>query len=328
MDQLKIYKYLSGEASPEEKYEILQWINASSENRKDFIHFKQLRALTQYSTDDPDEAWKRLKQDKRLARKSSRFIFSLLKYAAIAIIFLSIGIFTSQYKLSTPENVSLYKEQTQFEVPFGQMSKITLPDGTLVSLNSGSKLTYKNDFSSGKRDIELTGEAFFDVKTDKEHPFTINTSGAINIRVFGTSFNVRAYPEDEEINATLVNGSVSVIDNQGNELTKLVPGENAKYSNSSRKILVSQVDTDFYTSWKDGMVTFRNESLGQIALKIERWYNVKIIIENEKLANELYNGTIMKNKPIDQILEVFRVTSSLKYQIIPRTDKPTLIYWK
>lgn len=319
---------MAGEASEAEVKEVFNWIEASPENRKSFINYKQLWSISNYSQDDFNRAWDELKSDKRFSRKGKRVILSVLKYAAIAVLLLCFGSLAQYFLSPNLKTDPIYLEQTQFEVPFGQMSKITLPDGTLIHLNSGSKLSYKNNFSSGNRNVDLTGEAFFDVKTDKEHPFTVNTTGAINMKVYGTSFNVRAYPEDREINATLVEGSIGILDNSGNELTRLAPGENAKYSDDFKRIVVAQVDTEFYTSWKDGLVTFRNESLEQISLKIERWYNVEIVIENPELANELYNGTIMKNKPIDQILEVFRLTSPLKYKIVSRPDKPTLIYWK
>lgn len=85
---------------------------------------------------------------------------------------------------------------------------------------------------------------------------------------------------------------------------------------------------ELYSSWKEGVITFRNESLDEIAAMMERWYNVEIVIENPELAKEKYNGALMKNKPVDQILEVLKVTSSLDYKIEPRTDKRTLIYWR
>jgi ferric-dicitrate binding protein FerR (iron transport regulator) len=327
MDQNIISNYLEGKASEEEVKLLFEWINSSPENKEAFMLYKKSWALSAQSKDDVSKAWtsfntKNLKNTKRV-----RFIKTISKYAAAAVLLFSLGILTQRY-LQDTEISELYTNNIKMEVPAGQMSIVSLPDGTTVYLNSDSKLSYPSSFAYGNRVVKLDGEGYFDVKTDKEHPFVVNTGGAINLKVYGTSFNVRAYHTDKEINATLVEGSIGITDNQDHELTRLIPGENAKYSNHTREIVVSNVDTDFFTSWKDGMVTFKNEPLERIALKIERWYNVEIIIKNEMLGEELYNGTIMKNKPIDQILEVFRLTSSLKYEIIPRTDQPTLIYWK
>jgi ferric-dicitrate binding protein FerR (iron transport regulator) len=150
----------------------------------------------------------------------------------------------------------------------------------------------------------------------------------LDFKVYGTKFNVQAYPGDKEVNSTLVEGSLGVIRKTGNEVTRLVPGENVNFKEESQKIIVENVDVQLYTSWKDGLVTFKNEKLKDIAKKIERWYNVQIVITNPRLAEEFYMGTIMKNKPIDQLLEVFKLTSSLNYRIVPRPDKSTLIYWE
>jgi len=148
------------------------------------------------------------------------------------------------------------------------------------------------------------------------------------VKVYGTSFNICSYPEDKDFTATLVKGSISILDKEGNEISKLKPGYKAAYTEGELNITVSQINTSLYTSWKEGLVTYRNAKLKDIARQIERWYNVEIVIQKEGLGEERYFGTILKNKPIDQILEVFKLTTSLEYEIIPRADKPTLIYWK
>jgi ferric-dicitrate binding protein FerR (iron transport regulator) len=173
----------------------------------------------------------------------------------------------------------------------------------------------------------LKGEAFFDVAKDQDHPFRIETS-LLNFEVFGTSFNIEAYPDDPTINTTLVEGSLAISDKTHKELHRLKPGENASYEGWQTKLVVTNVSTGIYTSWKDGLITFRNEKLKEIAKKIERWYNVKIIINNPKIGEQAYFGTILKNKPIDQILEVLKLSSSMKYKIEYKPDKPTIIYWE
>jgi len=107
-----------------------------------------------------------------------------------------------------------------------------------------------------------------------------------------------------------------------------MPGENASFDIKTSKLTIFKVNTALYTTWKEGLITFRNEKLKDIAKKIERWYNVKVVIKNPKLGEEAYFGTIMKNKPIDQILEVLKLTSSLKYKIVIRPTEPTIVYWE
>lgn len=326
MDYSIINKYLAGEASEAEVQEVFQWIYSSPENRKEFIQYKKIWALTSRSENSQDEAW-----DNNLIAKAKpnriRILATYVKYAAVILVFFSLGMIL-QYMVGQKAKEPLtYLADTRIEVPAGQMSSVLLPDGTKVQLNSGSKLVYSTGFNSGERIVNLEGEAFFDVAKDKKHSFLIKTK-SLDLKVYGTSFNVQAYPDDSEVNTTLVEGSLGIIGKTGNELARLVPGENANFKSENKKLVVSTVDLDLYTSWKDGLVTFRNEKLKDIATKIERWYNVEIVINNPKLADELYMGTIMKNKPIDQLLEVFKLTSSLNYRIVPRTDKPTLIYWE
>jgi ferric-dicitrate binding protein FerR (iron transport regulator) len=326
MDYSIINKYLAGEASEAEVKELFSWIESSPENREEFIQYKKIWVLTSRAETHQDISWN---PELVNSAKSGqlRHLVTYTKYAAAVVIFLSLGMLLQYFAGQKTSTVYTYLADTQIEVPKGQMSSVILPDGTKVQLNSGSKLVYASGFNSGERTVNLEGEAFFNVAKDKKHSFIIKTK-SLDFKVYGTSFNVQAYPEDSEINTTLVEGSLGVVGKTGNEMARLVPGENANFKEESKELVVTNVDLELYTSWKDGMVTFRNEKLKDIARKIERWYNVQIVINNPKLADELYMGTIMKNKPIDQLLEVFKLTSSLNYRIVPRADKSTLIYWE
>ena len=327
MDYSIINKYLAGEASETEVQEVFQWINSDSENRKEFIEYKKVWVLTTKSNQNPETAWNMIYPQLTRPKGKQIIINHYWMVAAGFLLVFGLGVMMQYiYSQKSQEQFS-YVAETQIEVPLGQMSNVVLPDGTTVLLNSGTKLGYSGRFNSGERTVSLEGEAFFDVTKDQAHPFLIKTK-LLDFKVYGTSFNIQAYPEDKEINTTLVEGSLGIIGKSGNELTRLVPGENATYRDDDRKLLVGKVNMDMYTSWKDGLVTFRNEKLKDIARKIERWYNVEIVIENARLGEEIYMGTILKNKPVDQILEVFALTSSLKYQIVTRINRPTLIYWK
>jgi len=326
MDYSIINKYLAGEASEAEVKELFSWIESSPENREEFIQYKKIWVLTSRAETHQNTSWN--PEFVNSAKSGQlRQLVTYTKYAAAVVIFLGLGMLLQYFAGQKNSTVYTYLADTQIEVPKGQMSSVILPDGTKVQLNSGSKLVYASGFNSGERTVNLEGEAFFNVSKDKKHSFIIKTK-SLDFKVYGTSFNVQAYPEDSEINTTLVEGSLGVVGKTGNEMARLVPGENANFKEESKELVVTNVDLELYTSWKDGMVTFRNEKLKDIARKIERWYNVQIVINNPKLADELYMGTIMKNKPIDQLLEVFKLTSSLNYRIVPRADKSTLIYWE
>lgn len=326
MDYSIINKYLAGEASEAEVKELFDWIDSSPKNREEFIQYKKIWVLT-----SRPETHQKLSWSPELINSGKsgnvRRLVTYTKYAAAVIVVFGLGMILQYIAGQKTSPAYTYMANTQIEVPKGQMSSVILPDGTKVQLNSNSKLVYASGFNSGERTVNLEGEAFFNVAKDKEHSFTIKTK-SLDFKVYGTSFNVQAYPDDSEVNTTLVEGSLGVVSKTGNEIARLVPGENANFKEENKKLVVTNVDLQLYTSWKDGMVTFRNEKLKDIARKIERWYNVQIVINNPKLADELYMGTIMKNKPIDQLLEVFKLTSSLNYRIVPRADKSTLIYWE
>ena len=326
MDYSIINRYLAGEASEAEVREVFQWIDSDPENRKGFIQYKKIWALTS-RFDDNSDGLQNYNPFNKPRQVKIRNLVTYSKYAAAIVVVLGMGMMIQYIVGQRGPGDKLFLADTRIEAPAGQMSSIVLPDGTKVQLNSGSKLTYSGGFNSGERVVNLEGEAFFNVTKDKKHPFQIRTK-TLDFKVYGTSFNVQAYTDDSEVNTTLVEGSLGIIGKTGDELARLVPGENGNYNDSSKKLLISKVDLGLYTSWKDGLVTFRNEKLKDIARKLERWYNVQIVINNPKLADELYMGTIMKNKPVDQLLDVFKLTSSLHYRIIPRTDKPTLIYWE
>ena len=327
MNNIIIQKYLQGKASNEEKEQLFNWLDESASNKEEYIEIKKIWALTSREKNVEGKTWSDIKPSESKPAKTKTLQHWLAR-AAIFLLLISCGAIGGHFFSKTIENDSpVYSQMCTIISPAGQITNVKLPDGTLVMLNSGTKIQYSNDFSYGNRELYLEGEAFFDVQKDIEHPFIVN-SEFLGVKVYGTSFNIQAYPEDRAFTATLIEGSISLLNTSGEEVTKLVPGEKAYFAESETRIDIRYVDTEMYTSWKEGLVTYRNERLEDIAKQIERWYNVEIIIQKEGLGDERYFGTILKNKPIDQILEVLKLTTSLKYEIIPRANEPSLIYWK
>lgn len=327
MDYTLINKYLAGTATETEVEEIFTWIESSSSNRDEFVKYKQAWALTARSNKNIKSSWTKVQNQTTRKNKIPSLYLNVIRYAALIIVTLGLGM-VLQYILTTNNHQQgkTYLASTTINASFGQMTNLVLPDGTSVILNSGSTITYSTNFSLANRNVILEGEAFFDVAKDSIHPFTIETE-TIDFRVYGTSFNIEAYSDDKQVNTTLIEGSLGVISKKGNELVRLSPGENAKYEKLEYELFVNKVDTSLYTSWKIGVISFRNERLEDIARKIERLYNVKIVIRNKNLLNETYWGTILRNKPIDQILEVIKITASFEYEIVTEENQKTLIYW-
>ncbi|WP_157207686.1 FecR family protein [Mariniflexile maritimum] len=201
-------------------------------------------------------------------------------------------------------------------VPYGKRFKIQLSDGTNVQLNAGTSLKYPVKFLKGeKRQVFLNGEAFFSVTKDAEHPFIVNSEN-LNVEVFGTEFNVSAYPEDSDTEVVLVEGSVGMYNNFQTikEATMLKPGTKGALNKENRSISTKKVNTQTYTSWMQGGLFFRNMPFKNIAKKIERQYNMKVVITNKQLEDETFNGNF-NEEPIETILSYFNDSYNINYSI-------------
>jgi len=222
--------------------------------------------------------------------KTKRNFSVWTKIAASIVILLTVG--SLIWVLNSGGNSDSY---TDFIVPNGQQSSVTLSDGTVVRLNSGSKLSYSCKFGKKQRLVKLEGQAFFDVVEDKNRPFIVKTKH-LDVEVLGTAFDVMAYPNEGIVRTTLVRGKVKVsMPNTASEIIK--PGQACFYSVYSENAQVKYVNTEEYTSWKEGQIHFKNETLENIARNLERKYNVTIVIENQMIAKERYTGEFIKEDP-------------------------------
>ncbi|MGM8360612.1 FecR family protein [Flavobacterium sp. ARAG 55.4] len=205
------------------------------------------------------------------------------------------------YRSSGSVDKLVYNE---IKIPYGKTFEITLSDGTQVFMNAGSSLKYPVQFIKGQnREVILEGEAFFDVTKDKMHPFVVKTRG-MNVKVLGTKFNVSSYKEDADINAVLVEGSVS-LSNVGmpDKNTMLVPGEKGTWNSQKTEIAVKKVDTRNYTEWMTGEIVFRKTAFKDIIIKLERSYNVTINNQKTDLFEKKFNASFNKNiESIDEVL--------------------------
>ncbi len=201
------------------------------------------------------------------------------------------------------------------EVPYGKRFKIVLSDGTLVHLNSGSKLKYPVKFDKDKpRMVRLEGEAFFDVAERKNQIFSVNTE-TINVEVYGTKFNFKNHPEDNYSDVVLVEGSVGMYSKYIDNIIRLKPGIKGSFNKSNFSITQDKINTSIYTSWIDGQVVFRNESFESILTKLERIYNVEIINNSTNKSNETFNAKIdVEKESINEVLSYFNKIYNIKYQ--------------
>lgn len=202
-------------------------------------------------------------------------------------------------------------------IPFGKRFELTLSDGTNVFLNSGTTIKYPTKFIKGSnRQVFLTGEAYFDVAHDKEHPFIVNAE-ALNVQVLGTEFNVSCYENDFVTDVVLVKGKVGLSDDTDKDKVNsvvLLPNTKGVFNKDQHTIKTVTVNTDLYTAWMRGELVFRNTSFDDILKKIERHYNVKVINKNKALNSEVFNARF-NNQPIDSVLSYLNDSYNIKYKI-------------
>ena len=239
-----------------------------------------------------------------------------IRLGIAAAVTLLIGIFsiytiiTSQKQSVTPSNISYITKQTTY----GQKSTITLPDGSKVKLNAGTKIIFPDNFQEN-RQISLTGEAFFDVKRDTLHPFIISTEG-ITITVLGTSFNVSAYLNEEEIDVAVESGSVKVSNNTNNpDPTFLKPTEMFIY-NKVENDATKRIFDPLEIAWKDSVLYFEDADFSEVMIELERWYGLKVNVPRadiEKIPKNI-NG-IFKNKSLEKVLSGLHYSLGIEYNI-------------
>ncbi len=272
---------------------------------------KKLKVVFAYDHFNQDKAWKKV--ESRIFDKPTRNLFStFLRQAAIFLATLVSGAILYHF-VSTIDQETVYSE---IKVPLGQMSEVTLPDGSNIWLNSGSSIKYSNEFAKGNRDIYLDGEAFFEVTPNKSSPFSLKTKN-LEILVTGTSFNVFAYGNEKQHSIALVDGKVNLLSSTGKKIKELKQGQLATYTEGDNTIVLSRFDKEFYTSWVDGTIVFKMEKLEDIVPKLERWYNINIQIEEPAVKEFRFTGKILKNKPVEQIFKALQVMEpELNYQFI------------
>ncbi|WP_152270652.1 FecR family protein [Agriterribacter humi] len=316
--------------------------NKRQENNTDLFFNRHLQRLSNYPDDSKGQIHIRqpaLYPEEVRTEKEKRFKWLwLTSYAAAASLLIFFIVF---YKWEN--NADKKKEQViaqnTVSTRRGSKSKIQLPDGTMVWLNADSKVIYDENFRGNFREVHLEGEAFFDVVKDKTRPFIIHTK-TIDIKVLGTAFNVRAYETEKNTETALFRGSVEVtLHNNPEKRIVLKPNEKLLVNNKTPALIVNgnkrkekpgvaeasititnihfedKDSSALETLWIKNKLVFDAESLEQVAQKIERWYDAKVIINGDELKHAEYSG-IFDNESIEQVMEALHITGNFKYKVV------------
>ena len=201
------------------------------------------------------------------------------------------------------------------EVPRGGEFSFLLPDSTTVFLNAESRLRFPDRFVPGsKRIVYLSGEAYFDVKRDPRSPFLVCLEHSV-VKVTGTSFNVKAYPDDTNEATTLISGTVSMGIGTTEQWIVLKPGEQGYYDATRKTLSQQTVDVNYYTAWKDGVFAFYRQPLEEVMKTLGRWYLFDTHYQNEALKSILYTGKINRHASIREVLHTFELMDELTFDI-------------
>ena len=276
-------------------------------------------------------------------RKRRRWVS--IAAAAVLVGAISFGAWKFSPVKKTETAAAKQLQENEIVAKRGTKSKLLLPDGTQVWLNSDSKLIYNSSFDDTLREVTLDGEAYFDVVKDPKRPFIVHTSG-INIRVLGTAFNVKSYAQEATIEATLVHGLIEVEKTNEPKSSRIIlhPNEKLIFSKPISKVAAKEPDKEsaltaaggkelkpqlisinplprnstdsnrIETSWVYGKLLFEGDSFRDLALKMERWFNVKISFKNNKVSNYRFGG-VFENENIEEALNYLQMVHAFHYSI-------------
>ena len=204
-----------------------------------------------------------------------------------------------------------HAEYNTLTVPRGsRIAHVTLSDGTRVWLNAGSSLHYPVAFTGAYREVAVTGESYFEVAQDKDHPFLVS-KGNCAIQVLGTHFNINAYDEEGEIKVTLLEGSVRVTSGSGNSL--LLPGQMAIMDAKQKIDVLKSADVERVMAWKNGYFNFANADIRTVLRELSRWYNLELVFND--VTNEKFHVEISRDIPLSKVLRILEMTDKVHFDI-------------
>ena len=311
-------KFFKGQCTPLEKEHVEQWL--ASDEYDESVDGNDFKGMDKEII--KDQMWEEIKPKEESIEKHSSFRRQFLKVAAsVLIIMVSVYplhkfLFTGSHNRDSITSVRYEVIQTMR----GEKRKITLQDGTVIHLNANSELRVSTHFSDTSRTVYLYGEAHLQVTRDEARPFTIVTKHT-SIRVLGTVFNVRVYPDEELTTVVVSEGKVRLSPDEGIPIV-LTENQLAVYSSNDRKISRKNVYAAAYMAWKDNQLVFRDQSLKEIATILERWYDVQVEIKTPALEEHRFTG-IYKNVELPGLMKDMSKAMQFEYQL----DRDRLIIY-
>lgn len=300
MDKEILQRYVEGNVTPEEIIAVVDWLDEDESHVREFMALHKLNDISLLN--QPVGLADTQKKKKSFSLR--KICYELAKIAAIVLLFWG-G--TKLFETNPEEDTVTY--QTLF-VPAGQRAELILPDSTRVWVNARSKLVYPVNFGKGTRQVELNGEAYFDVIHNEQQPFIVKTS-QMDIQVLGTEFNVTAYSGSSDFEVSLLRGSIELSSPRLSSNYRVKERENVRLQDN--KLIINSIADYDYFRWKEGLICFNNESVSTIIEKLRLYYDINIEVHNQKFLNSRYTGKFRSKDGIEQVLKVLQIEHKFTY---------------
>lgn len=288
-----------------------EWLDRDEENRLELERYRRIWEESGHYMDsglfDADRAWKQIdtvNRQRNIFRKRLNNIYYTLSGIAASVILMVVFSLSGVFEEEQDISVSLTAD-------YGNRSEIALPDGSIVKLNSGSDITYVYNSKKKVREVRFQGEGFFDVSKSKT-PFVVKMANGVEVRVLGTTFNLKAYADDPTVQASLVEGHIELGDHT-NKLN-MKAGEMAEFDKRTNKLKQLDGDLSHAYGWLNNKLYMDDMSLGDVCRYLERWYNVNITIQKDLGEKIHYNGVIQE-ETITEVLEALSHLSNIAYHV-------------
>lgn len=315
-----LIKYTQKQTTPEETRQVESWLKKSDDRQKESDILRQALELktkiNEHNSFNSQEAFAEVNRELEKRNRRRSLVNYLSRVAAIISIPLLLSTLTFGYlffERQAPTIESSVQFMEVLSAP-GMVTRLELPDHSKVCLNAGSTLRYPTVFTGNTREVELTGEGYFEVQSDKEHPFFVTTKSGLKVMAHGTQFNVNTYDEREEVEAILVEGLVD-IHSYDKFIAGLKPGERLSYNKRTNKYEIRKVNIYENTAWKDGKIVFRNTSLDDVFRVLGQRFNVEIVFHNQKKDKEYNCWATFTDETIYQIFSYLEQATPIRWKV-------------
>ena len=280
--------------------------------------------IREYKSFDVQAAYLKNRKKLGMIREKYTFTYYVLWIAAVLLLplMISTGVLSYLYirQLKQIDTIS-YLEASSAP---GIVTQILLPDSSRVWLNAGSTLRYPSRFSEKDRNVQLSGEGYFEVQSNREHPFYVSLYNGIRVMAHGTKFNVNAYENDSIMETTLETGRVDVLSGSSRTVT-LKPNELVTYNKKEKRFTIKTVNIEEKIAWKDGRLIFRNESLDGVLKQLSRRYNIDIVLHKESTKDYKFRATF-STEDITQILNYLRLAAPIEWAVTKPEQQKDMTY--